>query len=73
MSHTPSMTYIITNRQTLSLLEQVSPYLKSYKAERAALILAYYLRLTPRNGRYSIQQREEREAFIQQFLGPHPR
>jgi hypothetical protein len=71
-NHTPSMTYIITNRQALSLLEQVAPYLKSYKAERATLILAHYLRLTPRNGRYSVRQRQEREGFIQQFLRLRP-
>jgi LAGLIDADG-like domain len=66
--HTPSLTYVITNRQALSLLEQLAAYLKSYKAERAALILEHYLRLTPRNGRYSPQQLEEGETFIQRFL-----
>jgi hypothetical protein len=71
-SHTPSMTYVIANRQALSLLKQIAPYMKSYKAERAALILDHYLRLTPRNGRYSPQQQEERETFIQRFFQLRP-
>ena len=67
------MTYGITNRQALSLLKQIAPYLKSYKADRGWLILDQYPRLTPRNGRYSPQQLEEREAFIRSFfdLRPH--
>jgi len=71
-NHTPSMTYAITNRQALDLLQQIAPYMKSYKADRAALILDHYIRLTPRNGRYSSQQRGEREAFIQLFFGLRP-
>lgn len=71
-NHTPSKTYQISNRQALDLLKQISPYLKSYKANRVALILKRYLRLTPRNGRYSPHQREEREAFIQQFFALRP-
>ena len=62
------MTYVIRNRQAFSLLQQIAPYLKSYKADRAVLILGQYLRLTPRNGKYSPQQREDREIFIQKFL-----
>jgi len=71
-NHTPSLVYSVTNRQALSLLTQISPYLKSYKSGRAALVLTYYLRLTPRNGKYTLQQREERKAFIGRFLKLHP-
>lgn len=67
-NHTPSFTYSISNRQALDLLKQISPYLKSYKSGRATLILDHYVRLTPRNGRYTSIQIEDREAFIQQFL-----
>ena len=67
-NHTPSFTYSISNRQALDLLKQITPYLKSYKSGRATLILDHYVRLTPRNGRYTSTQIEEREAFIQQFL-----
>jgi len=67
-NHTPSFTYSISNRQALDLLKQITLYLKSYKSGRATLILDHYVRLTPRNGRYTSTQIEEREAFIQQFL-----
>ena len=66
--HTPSFTYAVGNRQALIILQQITPYLRSYKAERAALVLKHYLRLTPRNGRYSLQQKVEREKFIQSFM-----
>ncbi len=66
--HLPSMCYAISNRQALGLLREVSPYLKSYKVARAGLILKHYLRLTPRNGRYTAEQRKERESFIKHFF-----
>ena len=71
-NHTLSMTYVVSNRQALSILKQVAPYLKSYKADRAALLLENYLRLTPRNGKYSAEWLEQREAFSQQFLSLRP-
>jgi len=70
--HTPSMTYVVTNRQALALLSQIAPYLRSYKARRADLVLEHYLRLTPRNGRYSTQQHIERERFIDEFQHIRP-
>ena len=66
--HSPSVTYVIDNRQAFSLLEQISPYLRTYKARRAELILREYLRLTPRNGKYSPRQQPDRERFIQHFF-----
>lgn len=71
--HTPSVTYVIDNRQALSLLEQVAPYLRTYKAQRAEMVLRDYLRLTPRNGKYSETQRLEREVFIKHFLQLRPK
>ena len=70
--HAPSATYKITNRQALDLLEQIKPFLQSYKRERARLILNDYLRLTPRNGKYTQQQVEEREIFIKSFFEIQP-
>ena len=61
--HTPSFTYAIYNRQALCLLEQIYPYLKTYKLRRAALILHDYLELTPRNGKYTEQQKLARAQF----------
>lgn len=72
-NHTPGITYAISNRQALSVLEQVTPYLKTYKAKRARLILNSYIRLTPRNGKYTPAQLKERDAFIETFLRLNPR
>ena len=66
--HAPSFTYVITNRQALTLLECISSYLKTYKSKRAKFILKDYLRLTPRNGRYTSDQKKKREIFIEKFL-----
>ena len=66
--HTPSYTYQITNRQALDVLRQIDPYLRGYKAERAKLALQEYVRLTPRNGRYTEEQLEERNVFVQRFF-----
>lgn len=72
-NHTPSVTYAISNRQALAILEQVSPYLKTYKAKRAQLILQNYIRLTPRNGKYNQALLKERDIFIEKFLRLNPR
>lgn len=61
--HTKSYTYAIYNRQALRLLEQIQPYLKTYKATRSILILRDYVALTPRNGKYTIAQKADREKF----------
>jgi hypothetical protein len=66
--HTPSYCYSITSTQALSLLQQVLPYLRSYKRRRAALALARYRALTPRNGRYTTQLLNDRHEFEQEFL-----
>jgi CHASE2 domain-containing sensor protein len=70
---TPSVTYAISNQQALAVLEQVSPYLKTYKAKRAELILRSYIRLTPRNGKYTHALLKERDIFIEKFLRLNPR
>lgn len=61
--HTPSFTYAIYNRQALCLLEQVHPYLRTYKAKRSELLLNNYIVLTPRNGKYTDEQRLARDHF----------
>lgn len=66
--HTPSFTYQIDSRQALVLLEQVAPYLRTYKAERASLILKDYVNLTPRNGKYSSETRQARRIFEETVL-----
>jgi len=70
--HTPSFTYSITNRQALDLLEQIKPYLKTYKFSRAELVLSGYIRLTPRNGKFNDNILIEREDFINKFFRLSP-
>ena len=67
--HSPSFTYSIANRQALQLLEQIAPYLRSYKAMRTKLILQNYINLTPRNGRYTQETHAARDRFLTAVLG----
>lgn len=66
--HTPSHTYSVANRQALDILKQISPYLQSRKKQRAELALTEYVRLTPRNGRYSAETVVARRLFEARFL-----
>ncbi|MBI4401710.1 MAG: LAGLIDADG family homing endonuclease [Nitrospirae bacterium] len=72
INHTPSYAYHVADRQALDLLEQIGPFMKSHKAARAKLVLDHYLRLTPRNGRYTQEQLAQRDAFIHQFFEIRP-
>lgn len=71
--HTPSYAYKITNRQALSLLEQIVMHMQSYKRKRAMLALEEYVLVTPRNGRYTSKQRQARAQFDKRFLDIKPR
>jgi hypothetical protein len=66
--HTPSFAYRITSQQALDLLRQLHPFLISYKRLRAELMLTDYSRLTPRNGKYTGDQRAARNAFERKLL-----
>ncbi|MGP8035208.1 MAG: LAGLIDADG family homing endonuclease [Steroidobacteraceae bacterium] len=57
--HSPSFAYCVSSRQALSLLRQVSRFLRTYKSGRAELLLHEYLRVTPRNGRYDATARRQ--------------
>lgn len=70
--HTASATYLISNRQALKVLEQIGPYLRTYKAQRAELALRHYLKLTPRNGFYTPEIERQRKEFIKEFLDANP-
>ena len=72
VQHKPGFAYSITNRQALSLLEQIVNYLQSYKKSRAELVLAEYIKLTPRNGKYSDELASKREQFIKTFFQLQP-
>jgi hypothetical protein len=66
--HTPSYAYTLCNRQALALLAQIEPHLLSYKRERAQVALADYVRLTPRNAKYTDAMRAERLVFESTLL-----
>lgn len=66
--HTPSFAYAVYNRQALALLQQILPYLKSYKLDRAKLILKNYVKLTPRNGKYTTELLADKNEFEQTVL-----
>ena len=66
--HSASFVYVISSRNALALLSQISQYLHTYKLDRANLLLREYLRVTPRNGRYSPSLQLARSAFERDFL-----
>ena len=67
-NHTPSFTYQVANQQALDILKQTADFYRSYKRDRARLAVQDYTRLTPRNGKYSPAQLQERNQFIEKFL-----
>lgn len=72
VKHTPSFCYSVSNRQALALLRQLQPYLRSYKRQRAQLIVANYEHLTPRNGKYTPTINQARVLFEQALLATRP-
>lgn len=68
-NHAVGLTFALWNRQALSLLAQITPFLCSYKRQRAELVLRDYLRLTPRNGKYSETVKSQKRAFETALLG----
>ena len=72
--HSTAYFYKIAGRQAFNLLAQICPYLKiETKRKRAELILKNYIKLTPRNGKYSAQILTERDGFIKKFFSiPYP-
>jgi len=66
--HSPSYAYILLSRQALLLLRQISQYLRTYKAGRARLLLQEYVRVTPRNGRYTDAQRKAKQILEDRFF-----
>lgn len=72
--HAMGYAYRICNRQAFNLLIQISPYLKTYKRNRAELVLKNYIKLTPRNGKYSPKLLAQKKKFIKTFFSiPSPR
>lgn len=70
--HSASFAFAIYNRQALRLMEQLRPFMQTYKARRADLIIQNYLAVTPRNGKYSETMRLARIDFENQVLNIKP-
>ena len=70
--HSPSYTYVVTSRQALALLSQLAPYLRTYKVRRARLALYNYIKLTPRNGKYTPAAKRARLRFEHKLLAERP-
>jgi hypothetical protein len=66
--HAPGFTFAVWNRQALRLLEQILPFLRSYKRRRAELIRDQYVRVTPRNGKYSSALLAAKRKFEAELL-----
>jgi LAGLIDADG-like domain len=66
--HTPSFCFTVTNRQALEMLRQIEPFLRTYKKQRTTLALTHYVRVTPRNGKYSPALNVERLNFERRFM-----
>lgn len=66
--HSPSYDWKVTDRKALSVLACLRPFLViRRKIERCDLLLADYLACTPRNGRYTVEQRERKQRLIERF------
>lgn len=68
-NHAPSWAWSITYQRAIGVLEEITPYLHEPKKKtRAELILRDYNRLTPRNGKYTDEQRAEKYQFEDDFF-----
>lgn len=59
----------IERRKAISLLEEIVGYLNEPKKKaRAQLIIKDYIRLTPRNGKYSEEIKQQKLKFEEEFF-----
>lgn len=70
--HALGYTYSASNRHALDIIRATQPYLQTHKRLRAKLVLENYLKLTPRNGKYTPAMLGKRERFIEKFFKIRP-
>ncbi|OGN17797.1 MAG: hypothetical protein A3C88_00755 [Candidatus Yanofskybacteria bacterium RIFCSPHIGHO2_02_FULL_50_12] len=63
-----AFTYQVYNRQAYDLLSKTYTYMRSHKRKRAELALREYLKVTPRNGKYTPELLVKRNKFIEDFF-----
>lgn len=67
--HKQSWSWKLVYNSALSFLKQILPYMREVeKIRRAKLLLNEYKLLTPRNGKYSKQQKEAKHLFETNFF-----
>jgi len=67
--HTPSKTWRVCYGVAVEFLELTLPYLQEpEKVRRAQLLINEYRNLTPRNGKYSEEQRKKKLDFEKRFF-----
>ena len=68
-NHSLSWDWRLTDRRALNFLQKIRPYLViERKIRRIDLLLNDYIRCTPRNGRYTTELAEKKEALIEAFF-----
>jgi hypothetical protein len=68
-TYSPAEVWQIANNKALDFLSRVVPYLKEHeKLRRAQLLLNQYKMVTPRNGKYNIDQKMAKEKFEAEFF-----
>lgn len=66
--HAVAFDWKLTDRRALRFLQIVRPYLViERKIRRCDLLLQAYLDCTPRNGRYTEEMQQKKEAFLEVF------
>ena len=68
-NHSVSYDWRLTDRRALAFLELIRPYLViERKIRRIDLLLNDYVACTPRNGRYTEEMSERKQALIETFF-----
>ncbi len=71
-NHRQGFTYRIVAREAMMLLKQISPYLLTYKKERAKMVIKSLEKLTLRNGKYPPEMLEKKRKFVEKFMSLNP-
>jgi hypothetical protein len=68
-THSISHDWRLTDRRALTFLQDIRPYLLiQRKIRRIDLLLKEYLTCTPRNGRYTPELAEQKQALVERFF-----
>ncbi len=69
VTHSVSYDWRLTDRRALAFLRLIRPFLViKRKVRRIDLLLSEYIACTPRNGRYSDEMAERKQALVETFF-----